>query len=238
MARLKLLFVTLSLFLALNTYGSSEYVVLTNPEGREIVAKILSYHRDYVTIELKDTGREIRTEITLFSEESKKKIEAWAVNNAVVESLEFGVSSKRFSSDQHYTDSTTSRRTKEGYTFRATNKSRYTITGITAKYCIVVRYERMGRRKSSDHSLGYRTGSIDFPDIAPGEVVRVESMEIELVEEKLNPGWSLGSGGETDAEDELVGVIVEYYHNDKLLLSDSTPNTLSKNYSANGPLKN
>ena len=228
-----LLFLSIGMPLCGNAEDS--YLVLSNPAGKEIVAKIVQYQRDYVTIQMKDSGQEIRTEIGMFSEDSQKKIQAWAVDKAVSQSLEFGLSSKRFSSDQESSDSRTWRESKEGYSLRATNHSRHAIKGVSAKYCIVIKREQMGREKASDHSIEHTTGSVDFPEIPADEVVRVDTKEILLMEEKLNGGWVMSRGGQRDAEDELEGIVVEFYYKGELIAKDAKPNNLVNDYSVDGP---
>jgi len=216
-------------------FAESSFVTLTNPEGKEIVAKIVMLQREYVTIELKESGQELRTEMSMFSAESQKLIKNWAVDKAVAESLEFGVASKRFSSDSGSTDSTFWRDSKEGYTVRATNHSRFPIKGVTAKYCIVIKRESLGRKKSSEYRLEHQTGHLEFPVIASDETVKLETTGVALREEKLNGGWVMANGGQEDAEDELEGIIIEFYYKDEMIFRDSKPNTLIKDYSVDGP---
>lgn len=211
--------------------SGKDYLSLTNPEGKEIVAAIIDVHRDWVTIELKASGQEMRTELSRFSSASQQLIQAWQEEQAIAKGLEFGISSKTFESDKGSSASRTWKTSQEGYSIRVANSADVGVTGITAKYLIVVKRERLGRSEANDHHLEEIVGHLNIPSVPSRETVKIETRAVTLREEALNAGYFLTGGGMEEAENELEGIIVEFYRDDKLIDVQARPSSLAKNHS-------
>lgn len=211
-----------------------DYMTLTNPEGKEIKAEIISVERDSVTIRLASTGKMMKVQMDMFSKASQIEIKEWITKNAIYNELDFGVSKKRFSSKSRETDSYSYKDNYEGYSFRITNSSTVSVKGLSVKYLIVVKRQHTGREKKRDHKIEIVTNTATVPTIPAAETVKFDSNEIILNEAKLKPGWVLSGNGMGEAEDEIEGIIAEFYNGDQLITTVAKPKTLSKQYTATG----
>ncbi len=218
------------LLLGVSVAQCKDYLTLTNPEGKAIEAAIIDVHRDWVTIELKSTGKEMRTEITRFSKETQKLIQAWLEEKAIAEGLEFGISSKTFDTEKGSSQASSWKDTQAGYSIRVSNSADVAVKNLTMKYLIIVKRERMGRKKDKDHRLEEFRGEQRIPDVPARETVKVDTKPVKLREQSMNAGIILMGGGMQEAEDELEGILVEFYSDGKLIKKEAKPSSLAQNH--------
>ena len=219
-----------SLLLSALALHGKEYIKLTSPDGRQIEAAIIDVHRDWVTIELKASGQEMRTEMHRFSAASQKLIQEWQEAEAIAKGLEFGISSKTFDTKKGSSLASSWKNTEAGYSIRVTNNSNVTVKGLKLRYLIVVKREQMGRRNDKDHRLETVQGALDIALVPGRETVKLETDPILLREQWMNSGYSLLGGGMEESEDELEGIITEFFHDGKLIKKESKPSSLAKDY--------
>jgi len=206
------------------------YLTLSNAEGKQINAKILRVHRDLITIRLQSNQAEIQAERIIFDKASQDLIQQWEVEQAVLGGLDFGVSSKRFDSERKSSEARSWTIDKSGYSIRVKNSSEVAIDGMEAKYLIVVKRERIGRKKNKDHSIELEDGNLEFPTIPARQDVKVDTRGVSLREESMNPGWTPSYGGIESSEDEFLGIVVEFYWNGRLIRTESKPSALVADY--------
>lgn len=223
------------LLLASALFGFGEedtYVTLKNTEGVEIEAKLLDLRFGIVDLERKGYTQIFRVPMENLSAPSQKLVKDWQIAQAV-KNLRFGFAERTIERDNGSSESRSWETRQEGLSIRVANESSVAIKGITVKFLVLYRDENIGDMDRRNLPLREFKGDLRFPEIPAGDTVRLETAAIPLRKEWMNPNWSYATG-EQSAEDEIEGVVVEFYHEGKLIHEEASPSKLLEDYSATG----
>ena len=110
---------------------------------------------------------------------------------------------------------------------KVTNRSFRASPALKARYIIYVKRQLLGQ-KHGDDKLSEVLGSADVEAIAPNTSTSIAMPEIALNQANLDAGYSFRSGGQTKAQDSVVGVWVKLFDGDKVV-AEYLSNTTLKN---------
>ncbi|TVP77425.1 MAG: hypothetical protein EA353_10465 [Puniceicoccaceae bacterium] len=219
------------LFACLLQAAESEFRTFTDPQGREMRAKLTLVSGDDVFIERQD-GLATKVDISIFGQEDQEFIRAWEKLAAFKNNVDV-----RFRT--HITDRSSfegsggvlSRRWQEGYEIVLTNKSAFDMTDVRIEYLVLKFEDAIAAERRSEGEIRKIKGKTEVADIPARSDGNTTTGQFPMLETKLAPGYSWASGGKRTSKDKMEGVWIKVYQGENLVAEVSRPENLDRRIS-------
>lgn len=204
----------------------SPYVELISTDGAKIEAEIIKVADNSVTIRRKD--RQLFTfPLAMLNDNSRKLVQAWAIDQALATSLEIKVRERNLSREKNNTNYSTGDVKTVQMQFTVTNKSATTIDNLRIEYRIYVRREQIGVPNSQFAQEEIIPGKLTLNRLEGGKDTVLEANPaIKLFEEKYHANVIPNQGSNRSSQDKVDGYWYRVYRGKNLITESSTPRRL------------
>jgi len=227
MHTLQIVIFTLILFTSNSALQAASYHTFADTQGREMEAKITRVSGDDVYIERRD-GLSTKVKRSIFSKKDQSYIEEWA-KNALLES---GILEVRFTekTDKHKASSGGI----ESETYKSNNaivinNTAYTdLSDLTIEYLILKFEDAVAAQKRSEGEIKRLKSKTTLQHLPKRSEVSVDTKPIPMMETALESGYYFANGGKKTSKDEIRGIWVKIYVDDKLVHEISKPENMMR----------
>lgn len=202
--------------------------LFTDPQGREMQAKLTRVSGDDVYIERQD-GLATKVDISIFSPDDQAYIRDWEKKDAWSRKLEL-----RFKS--HITDRKgwdghpIARKTwKEGYEIVVKNETAFAMEDVRLEYRVFKFEDAMAAQKRSEGEVKKIKGAAKVKNIPAWSEEISATSQFPMRETKLASGYYWTGGGKKKSRDYMEGVWVRVYVGDSLAHETTQPKNLNRN---------
>ena len=227
MHTLQIVIFTLILFTSNSALQAASYHTFADTQGREMEAKITRVSGDDVYIQRRD-GLSTKVKRSIFSKKDQSYIEEWA-KNALLES---GILEVRFTekTDKHKASSGGI----ESETYKSNNaivinNTAYTdLSDLTIEYLILKFEDAVAAQKRSEGEIKRLKSKTTLQHLPKRSEVSVDTKPIPMMETALESGYYFANGGKKTSKDEIRGIWVKIYVDDKLVHEISKPENMMR----------
>ena len=205
----------------------ADLVTLTDKQGRDIQAEIVSIIGANITIKMAN-GRQFTFPLANLNEASHKTIEQWKLVRVGDKREPFKISINTFTEGKQES-STTSTKTKvyqAGYTVKIQNNTPLSLPSLTVEYLILKEDAIVAAKGSQDALKDTLKGTSTLDPLKIRETFSFNTDTLEMRESKLKSGWSYIGGGKDNAVDELTGIWLKIKTGDQVIYEYSRPSNL------------
>lgn len=216
------------LLLGLLPAFGSEFVTLTDTEGRSIQAKIITTAAGIVTVVL-DNGHQFRIPMDRLDEKSRNTVDLWSLKRVknMRDPFKFTIRSFTENVEVGSTTSTRTRTYDEGYAVTVENGSPMIMPELTVEYLLVK--EDVPRAERSTREREYETikDSVKIPSLGLRESTTFNTKTFAMDRSSLKGGWSYVGGGSRSSRDGLAGIWIKVKSGETVIYEYSRPSKLS-----------
>lgn len=224
----------LSLFLGL--FGTLAYAtdpgfrLFTDPQGREMHAKLTQISGNDVYIERQD-GLATKVDISLFSKVDQDYIRDWEKKAAWSKDVEIRFKS-HVTDRTGWSDSTIMDKTwKEGYEVVIDNETAFDMVDVRIEYMVLKFDDAIAAQKRSEGEVKKLKGSTKVGKVAAWSDETVMTDQFPMRETKLAPRTRWASGGKETSKDRMEGVWIRVFVDDFMAAEVTKPENLDRNMS-------
>lgn len=109
---------------------------------------------------------------------------------------------------------------------KITNRAFAPSPELEARYIIFVRRQQIGSQAGASDHVEKQNGSGRIASMKPGASMNMLTSEVQLKEEKLDPGWRFKNGGIKSAQDGVIGIWLKLYNGSTEVAEYVNPTTL------------
>jgi hypothetical protein len=202
--------------------------MFTDPNGREMYAKLTLVSGDDVFIERQD-GLATKVNISIFSREDQAYIRNWEMKDAWRKDVELRF--KTHVSDREGWDGhPVERKTwKEGYKVVIQNETAFDMEDVRIEYRVFKFEDAIAAEKRSEGEVKKLKGSAKVTRVPAWSEESTETSQFPMQETKLAGGWSWTSGGKETSKDKMEGIWVRVYVGDFMAVEATQPSNLDRN---------
>ena len=212
--------------------GESAFRTFTDPQGREMEAKLTLVSGDDVYIERRD-GLTTKVDISIFSKKDQAFIRQWAKKDALTSGEVDALFKTHVTDKSKWSSSGGVRRKtwKEGYEIVVKNDSSFDMKDVRIEYVVVKFEDAIAAQKRSEGVERKLKGTAKIALIPKRGEGSTETEQFPMQETKLEPGYYWAGGGKKTSEDELRGIWIKVYAGDLLVAEISKPENMARKYS-------
>lgn len=201
--------------------------MFTDPQGREMHAKLTVVSGDDVFIERQD-GLATKVDISIFSKEDQEYIRDWEKKAAWSKDIE--IRFKTHVSDREgWEGSPVEIKTwKEGYEAVIQNETAFDMEEVRIEYRVFKFEDAIAAQKRSEGEIRKLKGSAKVGSIPAWSEESTETKQFPMQQTKLAGGYYFSSGGKETSKDKMEGVWVRVYVDDYLATEATQPGNLDR----------
>lgn len=203
------------------------YLQLSSKEGVQIEAQILKVEANTVLIVRKD-GERFTFPISMLDPQSVKLVQAWAIDQALANSLEIRVRERTLGREKISSTARSGNVKTVQLNFQLTNKSSVTIDNLRIEYRIFVTREEISMPSKEFAQEQIIPGKLDVKQLLAGKELTLEADPIPLKEEKLNANFVPAQGNKRSSQDKVDGYWYRIYRGKNLITENASPRRLMR----------
>ena len=202
--------------------------LFTDPQGREMHAKLAVVSGDDVFIERQD-GLATKVDISIFSEEDQAYIRDWEKKADWGKNVELVFRSHVTERTSWDKSSSIFRKTwKEGYEVTIKNETAFGMEDVRIEYRVFKFEDAIAAQKRSEGEVKKLKGSAKVGKIPAWSAAATETTQFPMQQTKLAPRTRWASGGKETSKDKMDGVWVRVYVGDFMATEVTKPENLDR----------
>ncbi|NBB78638.1 MAG: hypothetical protein GVY36_04235 [Verrucomicrobia bacterium] len=201
--------------------------LFTDPQGREMQAKLTVVSGDDVFIERQD-GLATKVDISIFSKEDQAYIRDWEKKAAWKKDIEL-VFRSHVTERSGWDGSSILRKTwKEGYEVTIKNNTAFEMEDVRIKYMVLKFEDAIAAQKRSEGEIKKLKGSAEVGKIPAWSDGATETSQFPMQQTKLAPRTRWASGGKETSKDKMEGIWVRVFVGDFMATEITKPENLDR----------
>lgn len=216
-------------FLGLTVHAADPgFRLFTDPQGREMQAKLTLVSGDDVFIERQD-GLATKVDISAFSPDDQAYIRDWEMKDAWRKDVELRFKTHVSDREGWEGDSIMQKTWKEGYEVVIQNETAFDMKDVRIEYRVFKFEDAMAAQKRNEGEVRKIKGSTKVENVPAWSEETTETTQFPMRETKLAPNVIWADGGKKTSKDEMEGVWVRVYVGDFMATEATQPNNLDRN---------